>query len=78
MAKHTPRDGCWKFAFTRAHRKGEPIDDEMLADAVDVSERTARDVLKTMADARILEEKKVGRGTTYVAAEDALERNRSV
>lgn len=66
MAKYTVRDRLWIFAMKRTHRNGEAITASQLANMADASERSARDVLKTMADAGVLRDEKVGRKTRYI------------
>lgn len=67
MAKNTPRDKCWQFAYVRCHRNDDDVTAEELGEMAGVSERTARDVLKTMVSGDILEQS----GTTYSAYEYA-------
>ena len=54
MVKHTTRDRLWTFALKRTHRDGNAITSHRLAEMADTSERSARDVLKTMAENGIL------------------------
>lgn len=49
MTKHTARDGVWNLALRQAS-DGESVTPKWLAQKTDASERTARDVLATMAD----------------------------
>lgn len=49
MAKNTPRDKVWTYVLDQAFAVGnDSVRSEEVADAVGVSERTARDALKSM------------------------------
>lgn len=49
MTQHTARDSVWNLALRQA-TDGESVTPKWLAENTDASERTARDVLTTMAD----------------------------
>jgi Fic family protein len=69
MARDTTRDQLWTFALKVTHRSGNSIDAEQLATMADSSERSARDVLKTMAEKGFLKYDKKGREVRYIANE---------
>lgn len=49
MTKNTPRDRVWIYVLYQAFEVGaEAVRSQQVADATGVSERTARDTLKTM------------------------------
>lgn len=54
MAEDTIRDRLWSCALNHALRRGEAIYPEDLAERYDVSERTARDCLNSIARANFL------------------------
>ena len=66
MAKNTTRDRLWTFALKRTHRDGGAIDAAELALMAETTERSARDVLKTMASNGILREERKGSGIRYI------------
>lgn len=49
MTEHTARDEVWNLSLRQA-TDGETVTPAFLAEHTGASERTARDVLKTMAD----------------------------
>jgi len=55
MTQHTARDEVWNLALDRA-QAGDSVSPAFLAENTNASERTARDVLKTMVDYGWLEE----------------------
>lgn len=67
MAKNTTRDRIWNFAVKRT-LVGESgaITASDLAKMAQCSERSARDVLKTMEGFGLLEEEKRGRNVRYI------------
>ncbi|WP_227132354.1 SgrR family transcriptional regulator [Halorubellus salinus] len=65
MPKHTTRDQLWTIALKRTHRDHGLISSDELAEIVGCSERTARDVLKTMVENDLLFLEKKGRSTRY-------------
>ena len=69
MAQDTRRDRLWTFALKVTHRSGNAISAEKLATMADTSERSARDVLKTMADKGFLKYEKKGKEVRYIADE---------
>lgn len=71
MAKRTPRDRAWIYALTATHREESAVTSARLAELADVSERTARDTLKTMVGADVLAERKRGKTTEYVVRDRA-------
>lgn len=73
MAKNTGRDRCWKVALSRTHRSGSTVTATDLAEFVGVTERTARDVLKTMVGAGVLEAERRGKTSVYSAHPHAWE-----
>ncbi|MFW5905610.1 MAG: hypothetical protein ACOCUO_02060 [archaeon] len=49
MTKNTPRDRVWVYVLDQAFKVGaESVRSPQVAEAAGVSERTARDALKTM------------------------------
>lgn len=66
MVKHTSRDSLWTFALKRTHRDGGAIDANELSRMADTTERSARDVLKTMASNGILREERKGGSIRYI------------
>lgn len=66
MAKHTQRDLAWTVAMKRTHRDGRSITYRELEEMTGVSERTARDVLKTMSEKGVLRVKRDGNKVRYV------------
>lgn len=66
MAKRTVRDLLWTYSIKRTHRDGGAITAPELATMADTSERSARDVLKTMAENGILRAERRGRAVRYV------------
>jgi DNA-binding GntR family transcriptional regulator len=69
MAQNTTRDQLWTYALKRTWRTGEPITSEELATMAQSSERSARDVLKTMAQNGFLDREQLGRSVRYVASD---------
>jgi Fic family protein len=69
MAKNTRRDGLWISALRETHTAGQAITAEKLAKYTGSSERSARDVLKTMAENGFLREEKKGREVRYIPGE---------
>lgn len=67
MAKGTTRDQLWTYAMKRTHRDEGQITASELSKMAQTSERTARDVLKTMVDNGILRLDQKGRKVRYVA-----------
>lgn len=67
MAKRTSRDVLWNYALKQTHRKGVALSPAKLANMAGTTERSARDVLKTMADMEFVKERKKGREVTFVA-----------
>jgi Fic family protein len=66
MARYTTRDRLWTFAMKRTHRDGKAITASKLSMMAETSERSARDVLKTMDRNGILREQKRGKTSRYV------------
>lgn len=66
MAKRTVRDLLWTYAIKRTHRDGGAITASELALMADTSERSARDVLKTMEENGILRADRKGRSVRYI------------
>lgn len=66
MAKQTTRDVLWTYAMKRTHREGKAITAADLAVMADTSERSARDVLKTMSENGILREERKGKTSRYI------------
>lgn len=67
MAKDTTRDRLWTFAIKRTHRDDGAIDAAELSKMAESTERSARDVLKTMATNGILREERKGGRIRYIA-----------
>lgn len=70
--KQTTRDQLWNATLKRTHRDGNSITAPQLSETFDCSERTARDLLHTMADWNFLESKSTERETEFVASEEAF------
>lgn len=51
MAQERSRDRVWKYALAGAIRNGNAVKPQQIAEAADVSERTARECLNVIADA---------------------------
>jgi len=66
MAKHTQRDGLWITALRKTHTAGDSITADQLADLTGASERSARDVLKTMSENGFLKYQEKGREVRYI------------
>lgn len=65
MAKQTARDRLWTYAIKRTHRDGGVITAADLSTMAETSERSARDVLKTMEENGVLTSEKRGRIVRY-------------
>lgn len=66
MAKQTQRDRLWTYALRATHGSDNAIDAEQLSKMADCSERSARDVLKTMAENDFLKYDEKGRKVRYI------------
>jgi Fic family protein len=73
MAKKTTRDRLWNFAMKRTHRDGGAIDAGELSLMAETTERSARDVLKTMAEYGILREERKGGEIRYIPEWEEIE-----
>jgi predicted transcriptional regulator len=67
--KHTKRDQLWYNALALTGQAGDEITSKGLAEETDTNERTARDVLKTMADMGVVTPRKDGKRTLYRISE---------
>jgi Fic family protein len=65
MPKKTTRDQLWNVVLKRTHRDHRLITSSELANIVGCSERTAREVLKTMVEYDILHVDQKGRSVRY-------------
>lgn len=70
MAMDTTRDKAWKFALNATHTTGGKITTARLVECSEASERTARDVLQTMAQYGALVAERDGNGMVYHANPD--------
>mgnify|MGYP000625106804 CR=1 FL=1 len=69
MAKQTGRDRLWTYALRVTHGNGRAITASDLANMANSSERSARDVLKTMTNNGFLRYDQKGREVRYVPDE---------
>jgi len=69
MAKQTTRDRLWTYAIRRTHGNEKSITTAELSKMANASERSARDVLKTMAENGFLQYDKRGREVRYIPGE---------
>lgn len=70
MAQGTTRDRIWSVALNRAIRKGEAVYPAEIAEKLNVSERTARDCLKSISGANFLKRDVVASGEVRYLAPD--------
>lgn len=69
MATHTTRDKLILTAFAETHKNGNTISSDGLANMTGTSERTARDVLKTLDSMGAVRTRSEGKRTVYTADE---------
>jgi len=72
MAKHTKRDQVWNRAIKSVYRDGEEIRHSEIAEKIDVSDKTARETLKTMAENEFLSREVREGNIVYVAHPEGI------
>jgi predicted DNA-binding transcriptional regulator len=73
MVEERTRDKIWKYSLGIALKNDNPVTPEIIVDAADVSERTARETLNVIAAAGWLKRDIAQDGTVRFIAPDDLE-----
>jgi len=63
--KATKRDKVWLHVIDESMRNGNVVTARSVSDSVDVSRKTAREVLKVMEYARLIRERSTNRTVEY-------------
>lgn len=74
MVQFTARDRIWIVALSNLLGQGEPVTPAHLSEKADCSERTARDVLKTMSENGLVQEDRIPDGRVRYVPDGILER----
>lgn len=73
MATERMRDKVWKYTLAATVRQGKAVKPEQIAEMAEVSERTARETLNVMTEARWLRRDALKDGTVRYFAADEVE-----